>query len=410
MNINNKTKLIILFLTFIMIYPLDIFALEYPEINSKITEIYDLTNKEVVYEIDSNKQASIASLTKIVTTITAIESISNLDEKITITQDMLDTVRWDASKAGLKAGDKLTYKDLLYASMLPSGADATNSIAILSSGSIDNFVSKMNKLVTKLGLKNTHFVNVTGLDAEGHYSTADDIRKILEYALKNELFREIYTTKKYTLSNGLTFNSTIKKYNASSGMDTSKILGSKTGFTGEAGYCLSTLSNINSHEFIVIVLNAEYKDNKYYNIVDSINLIDFLTEHFKNQVLVKKEKVVKKLPVRLSKTDIYEIKAKKNVTLYLPDDYDKDKLKIKYTGPDHLSFMNKPGKKIGTIAYYYDNKLITKENVILNSKLEISIGKILKKYFYAFIILFILLILIIRPKKKKKKKVKLRKK
>ena len=116
MNINNKTKLIILFLTFIMICPLDIFALEYPEINSKITEIYDLTNKEVVYEIDSNKQASIASLTKIVTTITAIESISNLDEKVTITQDMLDTVRWDASKAGLKAGDKLTYKDLLYAS------------------------------------------------------------------------------------------------------------------------------------------------------------------------------------------------------------------------------------------------------------------------------------------------------
>ena len=180
MNINNKTKLIILFLTFIMICPLDIFALEYPEINSKITEIYDLTNKEVVYEIDSNKQASIASLTKIVTTITAIESISNLDEKVTITQDMLDTVRWDASKAGLKAGDKLTYKDLLYASMLPSGADATNSIAILSSGSIDNFVSKMNKLVTKLGLKNTHFVNVTGLDAEGHYSTAEEKKKILQ--------------------------------------------------------------------------------------------------------------------------------------------------------------------------------------------------------------------------------------
>ena len=161
---------------------------------------------------------------------------------------------WDASKAGLKVGDKVTYRDLLYASMLPSGADATNSIAILSSGSIDNFVKRMNKLAKKLKLKNTHFVNVTGLDDENHYSTAKEIRIILEYALENDLFRQIYQTKQYTLSNGLQVKSTLFKYNNS--LDTTKIMGSKTGYTGNAGYCLSSLSNINSHEFIVIVLNS----------------------------------------------------------------------------------------------------------------------------------------------------------
>ena len=92
--------------------------------------------------------------------------------------------------------------DLLYASMLPSGADATNSIAILSSGSIESFVEKMNLLVNKLGLTNTHFVNVTGLDINNHYSSADDIRKLLAYSLKNDTFKKIYTTSEYKLSNG----------------------------------------------------------------------------------------------------------------------------------------------------------------------------------------------------------------
>ena len=178
----------------VIINPVLVSALEYPELDSKIVEVYDLKDKKVLYKNNVDKQVSIASLTKIVTTITAIENISNLDEEVVITNEILSTVRWDASKAGLKAGDKVTYRDLLYASMLPSGADATNSIAILSSGSIDNFVVKMNALVNKLGLKNTHFVNVTGLDADNHYSSADDVRKLLEYALDNELFKQIYTT------------------------------------------------------------------------------------------------------------------------------------------------------------------------------------------------------------------------
>ena len=139
-----KKRIILIIL---LLFPIYIEALEYPSTNSKVVEIYDITDNKVIYEVDSNKVSSIASLTKIATTITAIETIPNLDEKVTITNKILNTVRWDASKAGLKAGDVLTYKDLLYASILPRGADATNSIAILSSGSIENFVKKINELI-----------------------------------------------------------------------------------------------------------------------------------------------------------------------------------------------------------------------------------------------------------------------
>ena len=401
MNIKKLLFLIII----VLFYPTYVFALDYPEINSKVIEIYDLTNEEVVYEVDSTKQTSIASLTKIVTTITAIETIENLDEEVRITYSILNTVPWDASKAGLDAGDVLTYRDLLYASMLPSGADATNSIAILSSGSIDNFVVKMNELVSRLGLENTHFVNVTGLDEEGHYSTADEVRKILAYALKNELFRQIYTTREYTLSNGLEVKSTIYKYSANASIDTSNILGSKTGYTGEAGYCLSSLSNINSHEFIIIVLNAEHIDYQYYNIVDSVNLINFLLEHFKDQVLVEKNTLIQKLPVEISDIDTYEIYSQKDITLYLPDDYDKSKLKIDYDGLEELSYRNKKGDKIGTITYTYDGKEIGKESIQLNQELKFNLKKFIHKYLYYIIgiisILILFIILLIRKKKKK---------
>lgn len=398
-------KIYSLIITLLILLPINVFSLDYPSINSKIVEVYDINDDKVLYEVDSNKQTSIASLTKIATTITAIENIKNLDEQVTITSNILSTVSSDASKAGLKVGDKVTYRDLLYASMLPSGADATNSIAILSSGSIDNFVAKMNELAKKLKLENTHFVNVTGLDKDGHYSSADDVRKLLNYALKNELFRQIYTTKEYTLSNGLKVKSTVNdKYGKNN--DVSKIIGSKTGFTGNAGYCLSSLSNINGHEMLIIVLNASHIGNNYYNIVDTVDLINFMNESYKDETLVKKGQLIKKIPVTLSKIDNYKILSTKNVKKYLPKDYDIKNLKIEYKGLNTLSFSNKKGEKIGSIKYYYEGKLIDKEDVILNKEIKMDIIKVLKKYYYIIIgvILIIAGLITYKIKTKKKKK------
>ena len=396
-------KIYSLIITLLILLPINVFSLDYPSINSKIVEIYDINDDKVLYEVDSNKQTSIASLTKIATTITAIENIKNLDEQVTITSEIMSTVSWDASKAGLKVGDKVTYKDLLYASMLPSGADATNSLAILISGSIDNYVVKMNELAKKIGLENTHFVNVTGLDINDHYSTADDVRKLLNYALKNELFKEIYTTKEYTLSNGLKVTSTINsKYGKNK--DVSKIIGSKTGYTGNAGYCLSSLSNINGHEMLIIVLNASHIGNNYYNIVDTVDLINFMNNNYKDETLVTKGQLIKKIPVTLSKIDSFKILSTKDVKKYLPKDYDIKNLKIEYKGLNTLSFSNKKGEKIGSIKYYYEGKLIDKEDVILNKEIKVNIIKVLKKYYYLIIGAILIIAGLITCKIKTKKK------
>ena len=397
-------KRLFFLLLIITIMPTMAYCLEYPNINSKMVEVYDLTDNEVLYEVDSNKKTSIASLTKIATTITAIENIKNLDEEVTITKDILKTVSWDASKAGLKRGDKVTYIDLLYASMLPSGADATNSIAILSSGSIDKFVLKMNSLAKNLNLKNTHFVNVTGLDDKEHYSTADDVKTLLSYALKNPLFKKIYTTREYTLSNGLKVKSTIITYNKNSSVNTSKIIGSKTGYTGDAGYCLSSLSEANGHEILIVVLKANHTGNNYYNIVDTVKLIDFINKNYKEEVIVKRNDLVKNIPVTLSDINNYKVVAYSDVKKYLPSDYNKNDIKIKYGGLEELSYKNKKGEKIGTIKYYYKNKLVAKEDVKLNKKIKFNLGKFIKKHFIIIIIVVILVLIVLLNLIKRKKR------
>ena len=386
-----------IFIFIIIIFPLNILALEYPDLYSSHAIIYNKTNDTILYDLNANEKVSIASLTKIVTTITALEIIDNVNEEVVITSTILNTVDPIASKAGLKVGDKLTYLDLLYASMLPSGADATNALAILSSDSIDNFVSKMNDLAKKLDLKNTHFVNVTGLDEDNHYSSAYDIMKILSYALENPTFKVIYTTKKYSLSNGLTIYSTLNKYNSSLKLDIENIIGSKTGFTLDAGYCLSSLTNIENQEIIVIVLNAPYDES--YHLIDTVNLINFIQDNYSMQTLIKKDEIIKVIPIKYSKNDNYNIVSAYDINLFLPNDYDKNLWQVSYSGLEKLSFINKKDEIIGKVTYSFNGKEISSYDVILKTNISINIFKILKDYWYICLAIVVILVYTISHKK-----------
>ena len=382
----------ILLIIFLLI-PSIVYALEDPKIVSKNAIIYDLTEDKTIYSLHAEEQVSIASLTKIMTTITAINNINNLDEEIVINEEMLNEVRWDASRAGLKNNDHVTYRDLLYASILPSGADATISLAISTTGSINNFVNKMNETAGDIGLKNTHFVNVTGLDEEGHYSTVNDVLTLLKYALNNPLFKQIYTTKEYTLSNGLHVKSTLYNYNKKLNKDTSRILGSKTGFTNEAGLCISALFNSNNHDMLLITIKAPNENGA--SIIDALTIIDYMDNNYKNITLSKKDTPIKSLKVLDSKIDEYNIYTKEDIIKYLPIDYDINKLKIEYNGLDNLNYKVKQDAEIGEILYYYDNELINKEKVYLNISIEKDYIKIIKHYKFYLLVIFIIIILCI---------------
>ena len=229
------SKLKYLLYAIILFFPTYILALTYPNLHYSKSIIYDLTADNTLFELNASEKTSIASLTKILTVITALDYIDDLNTKITYTKEMQKLVNDDTSKAGLKVGDIITYEDLLYASILPSGADATIMLALAISPSLDDFVNLMNEKAISIGMTNSHFKNVIGLDDINHYSTAKDILTLLKYALNNHIFQKIYTTKEYTLTNNLKVTTTLNHYNNAC-LDLSSIIGSKTGYTNKPVY------------------------------------------------------------------------------------------------------------------------------------------------------------------------------
>lgn len=378
-------KKIVLFILCFFTFIINVFALDDPTLYSKNYCLYDLTDDKIIYEKNIQERTNIASLTKIMTTITAIEKINNLDDYVTITNEMLSNIKYDASLAGLKIGDKLTYKDLLYASILPSGADATQALAYSLSGSINSFVNDMNTLAKKIGMESSNFVNVTGLDIDNHYSTVSDLLKMLQYALKNETFKTIYTTKSYTLSNGLVVDATVKKYNNLMKLDISRIIGSKTGYTNKAGLCISSIFESNNHEFIFISTNAEFIYGNYYNLKDNLNIINFMDKNYNNQTTVKSTDIIKTIPVNFSNIPKYDVHLSKDALTYLPNDYNKDDIKVNYNGKTSITFLDN-NKQIGKVTITYKDNPIYEEDILL---------KDVKINFYLLVIINLLIVLFI---------------
>lgn len=177
---------------------------ETPKISSRYAVIYDRDSKTIIWGKDENKKVPMASTTKIMTAIVALENIKNLEEEVTVCKE---AAAIGGSRLGLKKEDKITYRDLMYGLLLCSGNDAAIQIAVSVGGSVEGFASKMNSKAEELGLSNSKFVTPHGLDNEGHYTTAYELAVMADYALGIEEFAKIVSTKNYTVSiNGYSKN------------------------------------------------------------------------------------------------------------------------------------------------------------------------------------------------------------
>lgn len=396
------------FLILFLFIPFLISAIENPTLHSKYYGVYDLTDDKMLFSLNSDVKTEVASLTKIMTVLVAIENISDLDDTVTITNSILNTVSWDASVAGLEVGDVVTYRDLLYATMLPSGADAANALAISIAGSIDGYVELMNAKADSLNLGDTHYENVTGLDENNHYSSVNDVIKLLKYSLNNNTFREIYTTKSYTLTNGLKVSASINFYNKVMDLDTSLILGSKTGFTDDAGYCISIYFKSDDHDLVAVTLNATRVNDNYYNVKDAVDIVDFVNDNFGYQTVLNKNEAVTSIPVYYSNIDEYDVVTKDAVKVFLPDDYDEELVSFKYNGLNELSYKNSIDEKLGTVDVYYDDVLLTTVDVFLLSEINANYFKIIWAYKWYIILAIVVLYIIFSINKKSKKRKKVR--
>lgn len=232
-------------------------------INSPYAVLMQVRGGRVIGEINGEQQMYPASMTKIMTTIVAIKNLKDLDQEITLTNEMFEGLyEQDATQAGFQPGETVRAIDLLYGVMLPSGAECCIALADTISGSEADFVTLMNEKAAKLGMSGTNFCDTTGLHDANHYSTAKDIAVLLKYALRNDTFREIIESPYHSTPatnihpDGITFYSTMFKNLSDTAVTDGQIMGGKTGYTGEAGHCLASFAEIDGTEYILVTGGA----------------------------------------------------------------------------------------------------------------------------------------------------------
>lgn len=242
-----------------------------PTINSRAAIVYDRLSGTILYEKNENEKRKMASTTKIMTAIVVIEK-SNLDDIVLVSSKAAST---GGSRLGLHTNDKISVLNLLYGLLLCSGNDAAVALAEYVGKSVEGFADLMNAKACELNLTSTHFVTPHGLDHDEHYTTAYELALITNYALKNEVFRNLVGTKNYTISiNG--YKKNLSNTNELLG-NLDGVYGVKTGFTNGANRCLVTSIKRDNMDLICIVLGADTKKDR---TKDSNQLIKYAFKNF----------------------------------------------------------------------------------------------------------------------------------
>lgn len=248
------------------------------EINSKGAYLIDMDSNKLLLNKNGEERIYPASLTKIMTSILAIENLENLDQKVLITEDIISKVQNEgASIAGFQVGEEVRVIDLIYATILPSGGDASLALAKTISGTEEEFASLMNRKAEEIGMTRSNFTNSTGLHNENQYSTVEDISILLKYSLENDLFRQVISSEKYYIKEtnlhpeGIMLYSTVfEKLNS---MDNNFIKGGKTGFTSEAGLCLASFAEKDGRRYILVTAGADgNSQTEQFNFLDAIEI------------------------------------------------------------------------------------------------------------------------------------------
>lgn len=240
-------------------------------INSRACIVIDRSSNSILYGKNEYNKVKMASTTKIMTATVILENC-NLEETVEVSKKAAGT---GGSRLGLKTGDKITIKDLLYGLMLCSGNDAAVALAESCAGNISEFSNLMNKKAKELGLSNTNFESPHGLDSDEHYTTAYELALLSNYALKNPIFAQIVGTKNYTVTiNG--HSKTLSNTNELLG-NLNGVYGIKTGFTNGANRCLVTACKRDDIDIICVVLGC---DTKKFRTQDSIKLIEYTYKNY----------------------------------------------------------------------------------------------------------------------------------
>ncbi len=345
----NKYFKLVFTVVFLLVVPIK--ANAEVEVSAESAIVIDANSKRVLFEKNGYSKRPMASTTKIMTALVAIEKLE-LDSVVTVSPFAAET---EGSSIWLSPGEHMTVEDLLYGLMLASGNDAATALAEHTAGSVEAFTLLMNEKAHKIGALNTNFTNPHGLPDDNHYTTAYDLALIGANAIHNPLFRTICQTKTKTISwEGSQWNRSLSNHNKLLKMYDYAI-GIKTGFTKKAGRCLVSAAEKDGQLLIAVTLSAPDDWN------DHIRMLDYCFDKYKSftackeddsaGVFVSDNKDAEK--VNLVYKNDFSISVTENEVDYVEL---KNKLDIKYP--------IKQGQKVGVCEVYFSDTLIGRVDII----------------------------------------------
>lgn len=335
-----------------------VFVCEHPvaAVSAQYACVMDAQTGQVLYEKNSRDRHSMASTTKIMTALVAIEQ-GTLSDLVTVGKNAAGT---EGTSLYLKTGDKVSLEDLLYGLMLQSGNDAAIAIAEHISGSVEEFAKAMTARAKEIGAKDTAFQNPNGLDAEGHYTTAYDLALITREALKNETFAKISATKSKSIRGGTqtvtNHNKLLSRYEG--------CVGVKTGFTKKTGRCLVSSAIRDGKQMICVTLNAPDDWNDHTHLLDQV---------FSETVrfpLIASGMTVNSVTVRNGTSNAIELTADRDFYLTERETTKFQNAKITCKLPKSINAPVKRGEILGTAEIYYENELLDTINLIAAADVE----------------------------------------
>ncbi len=321
--------------------------------------LMDARTHKVLYAKTAHEKLPMASTTKIMTAILAIEA-GNLDALVTVPQEAYGV---EGSSMYLRLGEQISMRDLLYGLMLVSGNDAAVAIAVHVGGSVEGFAALMNAKAASLGAHNTHFVTPNGLPDPDHYTTAYDLALIACYAMQNETFREIVGTTYYQTTTG-EIARTVKNKN--------KILweyeggnGVKTGYTMAAGKCLVFAAEREGMQLVGVVLNCPDM------FPSAKRLLDYGFETYQQETLVAADERIARVRVTGGKKNALEVAAKNDIIILVKDgDSTTVRTVVNLAGP--VEAPVEKGDVLGTLEVWEDGRVLAETELVAAETVESS--------------------------------------
>ena len=342
--------------------------------------LLDLKTGAVLYQKGADDKVYPAALTNIMTALLVLENC-NLEELVPASDTAISNVAAGDSKMGIIKDEKLSVRQLLYGMMLSSASDAANLLAEKTSGSIDAFVTLMNKRAEELGMKNTCFANPTGEHDERHYTTASDMAILVREAMKNETFAEIVKAKSYSIPATEKCNTARKITNRNHFV--SNLLrkdyyyeystGIKTGYSNEAKSCIAVSAEKGSISLLALVFEADTVDNIALSFRDARNLFDYVFKNYVSQTIAMKDEIVAQTNLENARREKKLILKTQNEVSFIKTKDTKDvKITHKDAIPQKVSAPIKENAIIGTREYFVDGKSIGMVNLIAKKSYKLD--------------------------------------